>query len=114
MKVTVQLVTHLMIFDDSDEEQTFDKEQADEILQPGTKIVVFWSCIVTLLKICRVCFQTVKICKIFQKSIKVIVDVVCESNHKYSWHSQPNENSREPGTFELLPQLFYLEGLLKD
>ena len=41
-------------FDDSDEEETFDKEQPDENLQPGTKLVVFWSCIVTLLKVCRV------------------------------------------------------------
>ena len=42
--------------DDSDEEETFDKEQPDENLQPGTKLVVFWSCIITLLKICHVCF----------------------------------------------------------
>ena len=54
-------------FDDSDKEETFDKEQPDENLQPGTKLVVFWSCIVTLLKVCCACFQTVKICKIFQK-----------------------------------------------
>ena len=106
-------------FDDSDEEEAFDKEQPDENLQPGTKLVVFWSCIVTLLKVCRVCFQTVKICKIFQKSTKVIVDVVCESNQKYSWHSQPNENGRAAGnisiaasivlsggTFERLKEIF--------
>ena len=42
----------------------------------------------------RVCFHPVKICKIFQKGTKVIIDVVCESNHKYSLHSQPNENGR--------------------
>ena len=28
-------------FDDSDKEETFDKEQPDENLQPGTKLVVF-------------------------------------------------------------------------
>ena len=44
----------------------------------------------------------------------VIVDVVCKSNHKYSWHSQPNENGRAAGKFQLPPQLFYLERLLKD
>ena len=54
-------------FDDSDKEETFDKEQADENLQPSTKLVVFWSCIVALLKVFHVCFQPVKICKIFQK-----------------------------------------------
>ena len=32
-------------FDDSDKEETFDKEHPDENLQPGTKLVVFWSCI---------------------------------------------------------------------
>ena len=80
---------------------------------------MFWSCIVTLLKICCVCFQPVKICKIFQKGTKVIADVVCESNHKYSWHSQPNENGRAAGnisidgsiilsggTFERLKEIF--------
>ena len=88
-------------FDDSDKEETFDKEQPDENLQPGTKLVVFWSCIVTLLKVFRDCFQPVKICKIFQKGTKVIVDVVCESNHKYSWHSQPNENGRAVGNISI-------------
>ena len=34
-------------FDDSDEEETFDKEQLDKNFQPGAKLVVFWSCIVT-------------------------------------------------------------------
>ena len=49
-------------FDDSDEEETFDEEQPDKYLifipiYIGTKLVVFWSCIVTLLKVCRVCFS---------------------------------------------------------
>ena len=107
------------LFDDSDEEETFDKEQPDKNLQSGTKLVVFSSCIVTLLKVFRVCFQPVKICKISQKDTKVIVDVVCESNRKYSWHSQPNENGRAAGnisidgsiilsggTFERLKEIF--------
>ena len=49
----------------------------------------------------------------------VIVDIVCKSNHKYSWHSQPNENGRAAGnisiaasiilfgeTFEKLKEIF--------
>ena len=88
-------------FDDSDKGETFDKEQPDKNLQPGTKLIVFWPCIVTLPKVCRVCFQPVKICKIFQKGTKLIVDVVCESNHKYSWHSQPNENGRAAGNISI-------------
>ena len=36
-------------FDESDKEKTFDTKQRDENLQPGTKLVVFCSCIVTLL-----------------------------------------------------------------
>ena len=47
-------------FDDSDKEETFDKEQPDKNLQPGTKLVVFWSFIVTLLKVSRVCFHPVQ------------------------------------------------------
>ena len=78
-----------------------DKEQPDENLQPVTKLVVFWSFIVTLLKVCHDCLQPVKISKIFQKGTKVIVDVVCESNHKYSWHSQPNENGRAVGNISI-------------
>ena len=39
-------------FDESDEEKTFDRDQRDKNLQPG---------IVTLLFVCRVCFQSVKI-----------------------------------------------------
>ena len=71
-------------FDDSDEEETFDKEQPDKILQPGTKLVVFWSCILTLLKVSRVCFHPVKMCKIFENGTKVAVDVAYEWNHKHS------------------------------
>ena len=97
-------------FDDSDEEETFDKAQPDENLLPGTKLVVFWSCTVTLLKVCRVCFQPVKICKIFWKGTKVIVDVVCESNHKYSWHSQPNENGGTAGTISIAPSIISSAG----
>ena len=35
-------------FDDSDKRETFDKEQPDKNLQPGTKLVVFWPCIIAL------------------------------------------------------------------
>ena len=87
-----------------------DKEQPDENLQPGTKLVVFWSFIVTLLKVCHDCLQPVKICKIFQKGTKVIVDVVCESNHKYSWHSQPNENGRAAGNISLTASIILSGG----
>ena len=96
------------------EEETFDKDHPDKNLQSGTKLVVFWSCVVILLKVCRVSFQPVKICKVFQKGTKVTVDALYDSNHKYSWHSQLNENGRQLGTFRLPSQLFYLEELLRD
>ena len=98
-------------FDDSDEEETFDKEQPDKNFQPGANLVVFWSCIVTLLKVCRVCFQPVKICKIFQKGTKVMVDVVCKSNHKYSWYSQTNENGRAAGNISIAASIILFERL---
>ena len=59
---------------------------------------------------CRVCFQPVKICKIFQKGTKVIVDVVCESNHKQSWHSQRNENGRAAGNISIADSIILSGG----
>ena len=87
--------------------------------RPGTKLIVFWSCILTLLKVCNICYQPAVISKIFRKGTKVIVDVICKFNHKFSWHSQPNENGRAAGniaivastvisggTFERLKEIF--------
>ena len=48
--------------------------------------------------------------KIFQKGTKVIVDVVCESHHKYSWHSQLNENGRAAGNMPIAASIILSGG----
>ena len=65
---------------------------------------------VPLLKVCQFCYQPAKICKIFYKGTKIIVDVMCEMKHNFSWHSQPNENVRAAGNTSLLASIILSGG----
>ena len=55
-------------------------------------------------------FSACKICKIFQKGTKVIVNIVCKLNHIYSWHSQPNENGRAAGIISIVASIILSSG----
>ena len=92
-----------------DEEPTYNQIDSKD-LKPGTKLIVFWSCLITLLKVCQICYQPAKICKIFHKGTKIIVDVDCELKHKYTWHSQPNENGRASGNISLTASIILSGG----
>ena len=90
-------------------------DESDEGMQSvdlklQTKLIVFWSCLVPLLKVCQFCYQPAKICKIFYKGTKIIVDVMCEMKHNFSWHSQPNENGIAAGNISLIASIILSGG----
>ena len=50
---------------------------------------------------------------IFHKGTKIIVDVICKVNHKYSWHSQPNVNGRAAGNISIASSIILCGGTLE-
>ena len=95
---------------DSEDEELSYKEIPEVDLEKGTKLIVFWSCLMTLLNVCQICCQPAKISRVFVKGTKVIVDTLCELKHKFSWHSQPNQNCRAEGNVSLAASIFLSGG----
>ena len=54
------------------------------------KFIVFWTCLLPLLKTCKECASPATINKVVRKDTLVIVQLFCSNGHQYEWHSQPN------------------------
>ena len=94
---------------ETDDEDSYKEINAVD-LPPGTKLIVFWSCLTMFFNICHTCYQPAKISKIFYKGTMVIVDIVCELKHRYSWHSQPNVNGRAAGNISIASSIILCGG----
>ena len=53
------------------------------------KFIVFWGCLLQLLRFCFVCDKPAIILKCLNKGTMIIVTLVCENKHTSRWCSQP-------------------------
>ena len=52
------------------------------------KILMFWSCLVTLFQFCFTCFKKNTFTKVITCGTLLIVNIRCFNNHKHKWSSQ--------------------------
>ena len=60
-----------------------------EDLVKSSKLIVFWSCLVTLLNFCFQCPRKAHISKLRTQGLAVLVNITCENRHENQWCSQP-------------------------
>ena len=77
----------------------------DVISEP--KLLVFWSCLITLFTFCRKCFQDCLIEKVTFKGTSVSVTTRCNKDHEVTWHSQPEINKAWTGNILLSAAILY-------
>ena len=55
----------------------------------ANKVIVVLSCLLSLLRICEICFSRPKITKFVSRGINVLVTRLCTEGHSTEWRSQP-------------------------
>ena len=80
-------------------------EQSDPISEP--KLLVFWSCLVTLFTSCRECFQDCVIEKVTFRGTFVSIKTRCTNNHELEWNSQPELKKGNAGNILLSAAILY-------
>ncbi|XP_057305895.1 uncharacterized protein LOC130644348 [Hydractinia symbiolongicarpus] len=63
----------------------------------GTCFIVFWSCLLPLLRFCFTCFKPAEVNKIAVKGTQLIVHLLCSDHHAHQWSSQPLVSKRPWG-----------------
>ena len=84
--------------------------EPDHDLVTGVKLVVFWSCILPLLTMCKVCRCDAMIQKVSYVGFAVTVTLFCTSGHETTWASAPKINDMFV-TNLLLPAAILFNGL---
>ena len=62
-----------------------------------SKLIVFWSCLLPLLNICRICHSAASITRVYKKGTMVVAKLLCEKSHESSWYSQPKVRDMAAG-----------------
>ena len=90
-----------------EEKETF--ENFDNVASPilDTKFIVFWSCLLPLLRICRSCFQNAIITKLITRGSALTVSLQCINNHLFQWTSQPKLKTMNAGNVLLGAAILY-------
>ena len=73
----------------SDEEESLEERVEVSKLEAETSFLVYWACLLPLLKFCLKCNATAVIKKTFIKGTMLGVNLFCSNNHETTWHSQP-------------------------
>ena len=82
------------------------KDQPIKSHTDETKYLVFWSCLLPLIRYCLKCptYATVK--RPVLKGSMLIVTLLCTKNHEKVWYSQPNLYKMAVGNIFYLLQFF--------
>ena len=87
-----------------------DSSEAGDDLITGVKLIVFWSCILPLLSICKICRCDAVIQKVTYFGFAVTVTLFCTAGHETIWASAPKINDIF-ATNLLLPASILFNGL---
>ena len=72
---------------DNDDESPCISEEAK--IEAETSFLVYWACLLPLLKFCLKCNAAAVIKRTFVKGTMLGVNLFCSNNHETTWHSQP-------------------------
>ena len=76
------------------ENETFDQNSS-------SAFIVFWSCLLSLLKRCLLCSASAFVEKISYRGSMISVSLLCEKGHSNKWYSQPIINGMALGNLRL-------------
>ena len=95
--------------DDGEEDNIFDtfSKHPNNSAQKDCKFIVFWSCLLPLLRICLTCNTTATVTKVFTKGSMVIASLLCSDNHVTKWYSQPHIGGSAAGNILLAASILY-------
>ena len=84
-----------------EETESEDEDICDNNDVMSSSFIVYWSCLLSLLRFCFTCYQPTKVKKIVVKGTLLIVNLICPANHSHQWLSQPMVRCQPSGNLLL-------------
>ena len=75
----------------------------------SSKLIVFWSCLVTLFNFCFQCPRKAHISKLRTQGLAVLVNITRENGHENQWCSQPKLSKARAGNILLASAVLFSE-----
>ena len=72
-----------------------------------SKFIVFWGCLLPLLRFCFICNKPATISSCVNKGTMIIVTLLCNARHTSVWRSQPSVNGMAAGNLLLAASILY-------
>ncbi|XP_049512920.1 uncharacterized protein LOC125940603 [Dermacentor silvarum] len=69
--------------------------------------LIFHTCLMVLLKLCRTCLSTACTVKLRRSGTRIIAKVECPNMHTYTWSSQPLVGDKPKGNIDLATALLF-------
>jgi len=83
--------------DTMEEESDHSIDQTTNMIENETLFMIYWSCLLPLLRFCLNCRAAASIKKTFVKGTLLVVNLFCINHHETVWYSQPVINGTALG-----------------
>jgi len=83
--------------DTMEEESDHSIDQTTNMIENETLFMIYWSCLLPLLRFCLNCRAAASIKKTFVKGTLLVVNLFCINHHEAVWYSQPVINGTALG-----------------